>query len=271
MCLESKTTTGNLESNAYGSVHSLSYGPTRNVAPKFAELGRTLRDLPSAVACRASTESGSMIYMAAVCQAFRPTSAVIGRFPIMPITSVTSIRSSDEERTTALYSCQHKGYQNNAFTVTDLFVHQCVVFHIDTLCSLSHITPGPSTKVAPPPCLKTKFSHHRLSFVGKCSGSTSSKLPKKQGALQQPQKHPKTTRREHASPHGPHQQLLLGCWHHHRYHQHHFRGTLSQRVHGLQSHARDPKVHQRREYIQQQLVVQRQHSLPNSLHHHLQP
>jgi hypothetical protein len=132
----------------------LSDGPTGNVAAKFAELGRTLRDLPSAFACRASTESGSMIYIAAGSRAFQTYQYRHWRIPDM---SVSSIRSSDEERTKALYGGQHKGYQNNAFNLTDLFVHQCVAFHIDTLCSLSHTTPSQSTKVTPQPYLETIF------------------------------------------------------------------------------------------------------------------
>jgi hypothetical protein len=109
MCLESKTATGNLESNAHGPVLSLSDGQAGNVAAKFAELGRTLRDLPSAVACRASTESGSMIHMAAVSQAFPTYQCHHRKIPDMSVSSVSSIPSSGEERTNPLYGCQHKG------------------------------------------------------------------------------------------------------------------------------------------------------------------
>jgi hypothetical protein len=71
MCPESETITGNLESNAYGSVHSLSDGPTGNAPTKLIELGWTLGDLPSAFACRASTEPSSVTYTAAVSKALQ--------------------------------------------------------------------------------------------------------------------------------------------------------------------------------------------------------
>jgi hypothetical protein len=78
VCPESKAVTGSLESNAYGSLHSLPNGPTGNAATKFAELCWTLGDLSSAFACRASTEARSMIYVAALLQLYRFNSAIIG-------------------------------------------------------------------------------------------------------------------------------------------------------------------------------------------------